>query len=119
VSTKLVLLVGLGGGLGSVFRFTLCLLFSNSLPWVTLSINITGGLLIGMLATWIESIEYPDYWRAFWMVGFCGGFTTFSAFGYDFFNFFRNEQFGFSIIYIFLSIAGTLSAVFLGHRLVS
>ena len=68
----MVLLVGLGGGLGSIFRFALCLLFSNSIPWVTLSINITGGLLIGILAAWIESIEYADYWRAFWIFGFVG-----------------------------------------------
>ena len=113
------MLVGLGGAIGSIVRFLLSFCFLNAVPWVILSINISGGFLIGILARLLESIECGETLKAFWIVGFCGGFTTFSTFGYDCFNFIRSDQFTHAILYVGLSVAGTILAVFIGYRVFS
>ena len=55
MSFKLILLAGLGGGLGSSVRFVLYSFFDNSGPWVTLIVNVSGGLLIGYLMRSFET----------------------------------------------------------------
>ena len=86
---KQILLVGLGGGLGSVFRFLTSLLtakyYSNAFPIATFTANILGcfliGLLIGILG---QSIQTNQNLKLLLITGFCGGYTTFSAFaGYS------------------------------------
>ncbi len=80
--------VAFGGALGSVLRFGvsewMAFRFGQTFPWGTLTVNAVGSLLIGMLA----AMAVPDGVRllsqtparAFLIVGFCGGFTTFSTF---------------------------------------
>ena len=82
---KNILLVGLGGGAGSIARW-LCqrwvsFQFPYSFPWGTLGVNITGCLMIGIF--WglsFRGFENNESWKLFLMTGLCGGFTTFSAF---------------------------------------
>ena len=119
MSFKLILLAGLGGGLGSSVRFVLYSFFDNLGPWVTLIVNVSGGLLIGYLMRSFETNPSSDDFRAFWVAGFCGGFTTFSAFGLYFFNFIRQEQIAVGFLYAILSFAGTVFAVYLGFRALS
>lgn len=119
MSFKLILLAGLGGGLGSSVRFVLYSFFDNSGPWITLIVNVSGGLLIGYLMRSLETNPSSNDFRAFWVAGFCGGFTTFSAFGLDFFNFIRQEQIAVGCLYAFLSFAGTVFAVYFGFRALS
>ena len=82
------ILVMCGGALGAWCRFAL----QQKMPfqWAnvtvsTLLINALGGLIMGMLAAWMmgKSVADQALWRALLMSGFCGGFTTFSAFSLE------------------------------------
>ena len=117
MSIYLVFLVGAGGGLGSIFRFLLSTILISFSPWVTVLINILGGFAIGFIYRLTQEFSSTDQMRAFWIIGVCGGFTTFSAFGLDFLHLFRSEQIALGILYISLSVVGTIFAVFLGIRL--
>lgn len=81
------LLIALGGALGSVSRFWLNGIVSNhsdpTFPWGTLAINVTGSFVIGFF----DTLTGPDgrifassNTRQFFMIGICGGYTTFSSF---------------------------------------
>ena len=91
-----VLLVGLGGAVGSILRYCLGTAVSRlkgdtPFPLETLTVNVLGCLVAGVLAGWAEtrSTLSPDM-RAFLFVGILGGFTTFSAFGYETFGLLRD-----------------------------
>ena len=116
MSINLILLVGAGGGLGSIGRYFLSSIFPSHNPWITLIVNVAGGFIIGFLYRLTEHLGHAENIRAFWMVGFCGGFTTFSTFGLDFFHLFRQQQISLVLIYVLISVVGTILAVFLGMR---
>lgn len=83
------LAVGLGGFLGSVLRYVLSGLmqrrFPAFLPAGTLAVNVIGCFVIGLAMTWFSGRgEHLSTWRFFLITGVLGGFTTFSAFGYEF-----------------------------------
>ena len=85
-----VLLVGAGGFIGALLRYALNsaiqrLTHNASFPYGTLVINLSGCLVIGLLAGLIMSGRMSPrlYWREFVFVGILGGFTTFSTFGLD------------------------------------
>ena len=116
---KELLLVFLGGGLGSTVRFSLGkwvnALHNHHFPWGTLVVNIVACLVLGFvigLADHKQLISASS--RLFWTVGFCGGFSTFSTFS--------NEtlyliQAGFTIsliLYIGLSLLLCVAAIFGG-----
>src|SRR5215468_3512024 len=76
-----------GGGLGSLARWGVSGLIANrvgeTFPWGTIVVNVTGSFIIGLFATvtgpdgrWLA----PATLRQFFMVGVCGGYTTFSSF---------------------------------------
>lgn len=83
------LLVGIGGMLGALARFGLSAVFqsSSTFPWGTLSANLLGCFVIGIIANFLASWEslhetmlLPEHYRFLLVVGFCGGFTTLSSF---------------------------------------
>ncbi len=80
-----VLLVALGGALGSVARFgvgaALARCFGLTFPWGTLAVNVLGGLAMGLLAARLGPEQ--EGMRLLFGVGFLGGFTTFSAFSLE------------------------------------
>lgn len=83
------LAVGLGGFAGAVLRYLVSGVmqrrFSAFLPAGTLAVNVIGCLLIGAAMTWFSGKgEHLSSWRFFLVTGVLGGFTTFSAFGYEF-----------------------------------
>ncbi len=85
---KTILIVGVGGFLGSVSRYLTQVVVERYLhstfPWGTFVANIAGCFLIGLVYALSErgNLLSPE-WRIFMTVGFCGGFTTFSSFAYN------------------------------------
>ncbi|WP_118196886.1 fluoride efflux transporter CrcB [Albibacterium indicum] len=116
---KHILLVGLGGGIGSILRFLTSVVTqkynSTLFPLATFAVNILGcfliGLLIGLLGT---SIQNNQNLRFLLITGFCGGYTTFSTFASENFNLLQNHSYGMAALYIGTSIVGGLIAVWLG-----
>lgn len=116
---KFFLLVAAGGSCGSVLRALVGFLMKTYLPWPTLVVNLAGAFLIGFLVRFSENSTSEETFRAFWIVGVCGGFTTFSTFGLDVLNFIKSGQWTHGFIYLSLNVFGTLLAIFLGFRLYS
>ena len=118
---KNVLIVGLGGGLGSMLRYSSSLFalkyFGGWLPWATWGVNVFGCLLAGMLFGLSGNITNSTV-RLLWLVGFCGGFTTFSAFALENINWWQMKEYYKIIFYTFVSIGGSFSAVWLGTAIV-
>ncbi len=121
---KQALLVGLGGFLGAVSRYKLggaILHYTTEwrFPLSTFLVNVLGCLTIGILAGVVETREYfsPDV-RLFIFTGILGGFTTFSAFGYEGFYLLRRGEVAIALSYAALSIIVGWAAVWLGFKLI-
>ncbi|HMU10153.1 MAG TPA: fluoride efflux transporter CrcB [Ferruginibacter sp.] len=117
---KNFLLVGLGGGLGSVLRYGTSLLLNSKLfPWGTLAVNIAGSFIIGIvfaLSTRQEPLSHN--WKLFLATGICGGFTTFSAFSLENMGLLQSGKYGMAIAYIAASIFFGIAAAFIGYQLI-
>jgi CrcB protein len=118
--TKSLLLIGLGGGLGSIARFLVSRLGSRidwlSMPVGTLTVNVAGSLLIGFLIGISEKSPILTVeLRMFLMVGLCGGFTTFSSFTGENLMMVRNGQVLPFLLYTALSLLLGFTAVYLGY----
>ena len=118
-----LLLVGSGGFLGSVARYLLSdyiatLLSKPLLPFGTLAVNVLGCLVIGLLGGLSEARQVltPET-RLLLMIGFLGGFTTFSSFGYEILNYARDGQIAASLASLGLHIFLGLGAVWSGLTL--
>lgn len=117
---KQVLLIGMGGFVGSVARFYVSKLNLLSyqffeLPLGTLTVNVVGSLIIGLLAGIADkSPVMTAELRMLLMVGLCGGFTTFSSFTNENLMLMQNGQFLQIFLYTGLSIILGFLAVYLG-----
>jgi CrcB protein len=119
---KQIMLVGIGGFMGSIARFLISKLNSNiifySLPIGTLIVNILGSFIIGIIAglpiryNWLSS----DF-KLFLMIGVCGGFTTFSSFSNENYVLMQNGEYGIAFTYSILSVILGIGAVVFGHYL--
>lgn len=114
-----LLLIGLGGFLGSIARYLVSQLNVYfdffSIPLGTLLVNVLGSFLIGFLTGIADkSALLTVQWRMFLMVGLCGGFTTFSTFSNENLTLLHNGQYFSVLLYTGLSIFLGFSAVFLG-----
>ncbi len=117
---KQLLLVGLGGFIGSVARFLVSKLNLSwhflSIPMGTLTVNVLGSFIIGILVgISVKSDLISTDLRLFLMVGFCGGFTTFSSFSSENLMLMQNGQVVTVLIYTALSILLGFLAVYLGY----
>jgi CrcB protein len=113
-----VLLVALGGAIGSVARygvgFAAARLFGLAFPWGTLAVNILGGVAMGVLAARVT----PDHenMRLFVGVGLLGGFTTFSAFSLETVRLMEHQP-GLAALYAVASVVFSAGACWLGLSL--
>ncbi len=120
---KSLLIVGLGGFIGTVFRFLISryiqVSYLSVFPWSTFIVNILGSLLVGIFFGLSEkgNLLTPE-WRIFLTVGVCGGFTTFSSFADDAFILLQNKEWLRFAVYPTLSFFLGLSAVFIGRSLI-
>jgi CrcB protein len=115
------LLVGLGGGLGSMLRYSGNLLINGkSFPYHTLIINIVGSFFIGMiLALSLKNENFANNWKLFLATGICGGFTTFSAFSLENVTLLQNGKYGLAALYILSSIILGIAAAFIGFKIIN
>lgn len=107
--------VALGGAIGSVFRY----LLGTYTLWIeyplgTAVVNVCGSLLLGLLTGWVLQRKINDVLKNGIGVGFCGGFTTMSAFAADLVLLFEQALFFAGVSYLLLSVIGGLTAAFIG-----
>ncbi|WP_304291857.1 fluoride efflux transporter CrcB [Porphyromonas uenonis] len=113
-----LLLVALGGAIGSALRYLTALLlarhYTGSIPLATLAVNLVGCFLIGLL---IGLCSDTSHLRLLFITGFCGGFTTFSTFTAESYSMFREGSYGLALLYIAGSVLIGLLALWLGLSL--
>ena len=127
-----ILLIAIGGALGSVARHlsyefitksiraeNIFKSFPANFPWGTFCVNVVGSLIAGVL--YYVMIKYFDGFgtktRNLLFVGFLGGFTTFSAFSLDFFRLFTAGQTALALFYALTSVILSILALFFGFYL--
>ena len=116
---KQVLIVFIGGGLGTVMRFLTSKIIPYSgkgFPWSTFSANMIGCLIIGVITGYfLRNIsENQSEWILFATIGFCGGFTTFSSFANENFLLLREDNYIIMLIYSILSVLSGILMIYLG-----
>ncbi|MEO5976944.1 MAG: fluoride efflux transporter CrcB [Chryseolinea sp.] len=115
-----ILIVGAGGFLGSVSRLLMVRFIDQKVgvvfPYGTLTVNLVGSFLLGVifaLSQRSSDSDTTEHWRLFLATGFCGGFTTFSAFALENLLLMNNKMVGTFALYTGLSLlAGVLAVAF-------
>jgi len=123
MTARTLLLVAIGGALGSVLRYSFSWFIqqhnNGNFPWGTFLVNITGCLLIGFFVGWaLKTGNSRSEGILFLTTGFCGGFTTFSAFSLENIHLIRNNQWQQALAYTSASLVLGLLATFVGIALV-
>lgn len=115
---KIIIAVGIGSCIGGILRYLLSQLvqtkFLSTFPFGTLSVNITGCFLIGLVLAFSERSYFSIEWKFFLATGLLGGFTTFSAFSAETVALIRSGQSWFALYYIAASVIAGLIATFAG-----
>ncbi len=119
---KTILLVALGGSIGTVARLGISSwMFHHYSQWRfpigTAIVNWSGCLIIGLISGLIEKHHGVDYpWRTFWLTGVLGGFTTFSAFSFETISLLKRGEMGIAITYVATSVIFGLLATWGGIK---
>lgn len=118
---RFVILVGIGGLLGSISRYLAAFLITKTIPsafpYGTFTVNIFGCLIIGVIFGLSERFDWLPEWRVFLATGFCGGFTTFSSFAYENILLLQDKDYLTFAAYSVLSFVLGLAATFIGLSL--
>ena len=118
--------VGVGGALGAMARFGLNVTLQRdvSFPWGTLSANLIGCLILGVVAQLVASSDWfnsagiiPDQYRLLFAVGFCGSFTTLSAMVMELHTMLHRSEILASFSYLLASVAGGFACFYAGFML--
>ena len=120
---KTLLAVGLGSFVGGVVRYAISLVMrgvcAQGVPWATLIVNLLGCFLIGVIfALFGKYNSTNSLWCLMLTTGFCGGFTTFSAFANEGLQLLQNGNLGLFVLYLFASVCFGLLFVVLGYAIV-
>jgi CrcB protein len=116
-----ILYLSIGAVFGAILRFLIThysseLSHHHGFPYGTLLVNVLGSLIVGYVLTWSADHEH-DYWRLFAGTGFCGAFTTFSAFAYESVVYWHEGRISAFLINLLLNNFLCVLAVALGIRL--
>lgn len=114
-----ILLVMLGGAIGAGARYQtgklMLRLLGSAWPWATLTVNIAGGLVMGLFAGWLAArAQGGEALRLFFAVGVLGGFTTFSAFSLELILMLERGELLSAFGYALISVAASAAALMLG-----
>lgn len=117
IITHPLLLVGVGGGLGSIARYAVGQWLDpepvpGRMPWGTFAVNVSGSFVLGLLALVVLE-RLPREYKPLYVLlgtGFCGGFTTFSTFEWETFRLLREGAWGMATLYV----AGSVACGFVG-----
>ncbi|MEG1644081.1 MAG: fluoride efflux transporter CrcB [Bacteroidales bacterium] len=115
---KELIYIAIGGGAGSVLRYAISKFITDSsgklFPWGTMTVNLLGCLIVGLIIGWIMHHNISEALRLAMIIGFCGGFTTFSSFSVESLNLLRQGYTGLFCLYSGISLAGGLILVYVG-----
>lgn len=113
---KQLIMVGIGGGVGSIFRFLVSVVtskyFQGAFPLATFIVNLAGCFLIGLLVGALG--QQSNQLKLLLITGFCGGFTTFSAFANENLHLLNNNQPILASLYTLASVLLGVLFVWLG-----
>jgi CrcB protein len=113
---KHILLVGVGGGLGSILRYLTSVVavryYDEAFPLATFAVNVIGCFVMGLLTGMPGMLTQEA--RLLFVAGFCGGFTTFSAFAFENVRLLQGNSHLTAFFYIGLSVLAGLIGVWLG-----
>ena len=115
------LVVGIGGFIGSIFRylFSKLTIIQGSFPFNTLLINIIGSLAIGIIAALVlKNLDFDEKTVLFLKVGICGGFTTFSTFSLESVQMLQSGKIALALTYMIASVVLCVLAVYIGENMV-
>ena len=117
------LIVFVGGGVGAALRHGVNVgfarLFGTAFPYATLFENVSGSVVMGVLvALFAFRAGIPQHWQLFLTTGILGGYTTFSTFSLDFGVLYERGELGAAALYVLLSVALSIAALFAGMAVV-
>lgn len=120
---KSFLLVFLGGGIGSSCRFLISNIINNSFKSFhylgTFSVNVIGCIIVGIVMGFLQKENnFNQNYLLLFSSGFCGGFTTFSAFANENLDLIKNGNFSVFFLYVVSSVVFGIAAAFLGYLIV-
>jgi fluoride exporter len=114
----IIFLIALGGAVGSVLRYIVGGMVqrtsASAFPVGTLFVNVAGCLLIGIFVRFLLNMQTSAELRALLVVGFCGGFTTFSTFSFETVGLIEGGEYARAATYIVGSVALCILATFAG-----
>ena len=116
-----ILLIGLGGALGSMLRYGIGYWIGpKNFPLSTLLINIVGSFIIGLVMAYcLKNESFSANWKLFLTTGICGGFTTFSAFSLENFQLLQQDKLGIVLYYAAGSLVLGVGAVWAGFKIIN
>jgi fluoride exporter len=119
MNVSALLWIALGGAVGSVARAAIGVALAARFPWATLVVNVAGSLLFGWVMARAGNLEPAAAMRlqALVAVGFCGGFTTFSAFSWQTLDQMIRGEWALAALNVLLSVIVCLAAAWLGFRI--
>lgn len=107
-----------GGALGSLLRFLvtrwISVLVNVHFPWGILAVNISGSFVMGVASGLFIGFTASPFWRCAILIGFLGGFTTFSSFSMDTVNLFHSGNYVAASVNVVLNVMGCLGATLIG-----
>ncbi|MGB1039758.1 MAG: fluoride efflux transporter FluC [Flavobacteriales bacterium] len=109
-----IIAIFIGGGFGSISRYGISQLFPSNFPYGTLISNTLSCLVLALFISFFSSkIENSYFLKYLIVIGFCGGFSTFSTFSFETFELMRNGNFGIAGLNIFVNITFCLAIFYL------